>query len=129
VDLVRGLQKGQERDGGEIDGGDVGVVGGVPFFKGLAVEESLLEFLGVGAVGLGFGARDTGCDEEEVEVVFFGAEICGELFEVFFAGYVAGSNAVGLSGFAVLECRNRCWLDVRNDGTLAFWFMLFGCIF
>jgi len=75
VDLVRGLKERQECYCGEIDGGDVGVVGGVPLFKGLPVEESLLEFFGVGAVGLGFGAGDSSCDEEEVEVVFFGAEI------------------------------------------------------
>lgn len=94
MNLVRGLQERQECYGGEIDCCDVGVVGGVPFLKGLAIEKSLLKFFGVGAVRLGFGTGNTSCNEEDVQVFLFGAEICGELFEIFFAGYVAWSNAI-----------------------------------
>lgn len=58
--LDRSLQQGQESYDGEVDGGDIGVVGFAPFFKAFVVPELVLELFSIFVLGLCFGSRDTG---------------------------------------------------------------------
>lgn len=69
-----GLQHGEEGQGGEVDGGDVGVEDGAPGFGVFLGPELVAELGGVTGRGLGFGARDAGVADEEVEAGLLGRE-------------------------------------------------------
>ena len=57
--LGRRLEKGQECDGGEVYGGNVGVEDTIPTLKVLVAPKLLFQFTRVGAVRCGFGPRNT----------------------------------------------------------------------
>lgn len=89
-----GLQQGEEGQRGKVDGGYVGVEDGAPGFGVLLGPELVTELGGVAGRGLGFGARDAGVADEEVEAGLLGREFFIELGEVGFGGYVARTDAV-----------------------------------
>jgi len=90
----RGLQDGEEGEGGEVDCGDVDVEDGGPRRRGLGIPEGGGDSGGRGGGwDAGFGAGDPGGAEEEVEVVFVRGEGGHQGGEGGFRGYVAGSEA------------------------------------
>jgi hypothetical protein len=58
-----GLEEGQQRDGREVDGCDVGRVGRVPGFEGLVVPELGAQVGGGFGVGFGFGSGYACCSD------------------------------------------------------------------
>lgn len=56
-----GLEEGQEGNGGEVDGRDIGVEGFRPLGEVLVVPELFFELGGLGGVGLDFWARYPRC--------------------------------------------------------------------
>lgn len=67
-----GLEEGETGDGGEVDGGDVRVVGGRPVFVRLGVPEFLLQVAGGTGVGNALWAGDAGGSDEEGEIILLG---------------------------------------------------------
>jgi hypothetical protein len=97
-----GLQEREAGDGGEVDGCDVGVVGGIPVFGGFGVPEFLLERTGGGGVGDTFGTWDAGGGDEEGKVFLFGGDFFDEVIEGVFGGYVGGDgNDLAREGLGV----------------------------
>lgn len=90
---LRGLQEGEEGEGGEVDGGDVCVEDVGPFRGGFGVPEVGGQLSGVGGFGDALGAGDAGVGDEEVEVFFLGREVFDEFLELGLGCYVAGSDS------------------------------------
>lgn len=74
-----GLQEGEKGQGGKVDGGYVGVEDGAPGFGIFLGPELVAELGGVAGRGLGFGARNAGVADEEVQAGLLGREFFAEL--------------------------------------------------
>lgn len=101
----RCLQEGQHRNGGEVDGGDVGVVRLVPRVNAL-LPELVFHFLGIRRVGVSLWARDASGGDEKGEVLLLLGEVGCQLLQVVLIGDVARANGDDL---AVEICAGGVW--------------------
>lgn len=92
--LAAGLEHRQEGDGGEVDGGDVSREYVRPVrkrFLGPELGGNVLGLVGNGRVG--FGTRDAGVADEEVQVLFARGQLRDEGLERVFVCDVAGADS------------------------------------
>ena len=91
-----GGEEGQEGEGAEVDGCDVGGVRFVPVVDGFG-PELRFHLSGVGCVRVAFGAGDSCGGDKKGEVFLFGFYLGDEVLEVLFGGDVAGADGDDLT--------------------------------